>query len=220
MRIFALLERAIIAVFDAVLPVRARTARTRDLQAEELPLEAVVHDLLGVHITTLMDYQNRSVADLIQSLKYDGSAYAAHLAATAIADYLREEIASHTSFSQKKVLIVPVPSHQSRVRDRGFNQIELALNALPAEFKNGTLSRLDPNVLIRARDTKQQTRLSRSERLSNVAGAFRIREDADVDRTQIYLIDDVTTTGATLANAATPLRRAGAQVTLLALARA
>lgn len=209
-----------IAIVDAVLPMRARTERTNALRAEELPLEPMTHKLLGTSITTLMDYQNRSVSDLIQSLKYDRSKYAAHLAAQVVADYLREEIADHRSFSQKKVLIVPVPSHLERVRERGFNQIELVLNVLPQEFKDGTVARLEPHLLERTRDTKQQTRLARSERLSNVAGAFMLREGADVSNTKIFLIDDVTTTGATLVNAATPLRRAGASVSLLALARA
>jgi len=133
---------------------------------------------------------------------------------------LREEISSHRSFSQRKVLIVPVPLHSSRARERGFNQIELVLNALPQEFRDGSLSILMPGALLRIRETKQQTRLPRSERLSNVAGAFTVFEAGFVDKTHVFLIDDVTTTGATLVNAATPLRRAGADVTLIALARA
>ncbi len=73
---------------------------------------------------------------------------------------------------------------------------------------------------MRTRETKPQTRLPRSERLSNVAGAFAVTDEQAIADTHIFILDDVTTTGATLANAATPLRRAGAKVTLLALARA
>lgn len=208
------------AMLDAILPLRARSARTKQRSAEDIPLSPTVHELLRVHITTLMDYQNPAVEDLIRSLKYDGSGYGAHLAATLLADYLREEIASHKSFSQKKILLVPVPLHKSRARERGFNQIELVLKALPQEFRDGTLARLAPEVLMRTRATKPQTRLPRSERLSNVAGAFAVKDEPLVRGTHIFLVDDVTTTGATLANAATPLRRAGAEVLLLALARA
>lgn len=214
------LHKVFEAVFDAVLPLRARTARTRALNAEDVPLDPTAHDLLCTQITTLMNYRERAVADLIQSLKYDGSRHAARIAATVVADYLREEIASHQTFSQKKVLIVPVPSHPTRMRERGFNQIELVLRALPTEFKDGTIATLRNDVLVRSRDTKQQTRLARSERLSNVAGAFALRDGVDIRNVAVYLIDDVTTTGATLTNAATPLRCAGASVTLLALARA
>ncbi len=215
-RIFAVFE----VILDAILPLRARSVRTKDRRPEDIPLTPTVHDLLRVPITTLMDYQNPAVQDLIRSLKYDGSGYAAQLAAQLLADYLREEIASQRAFSQRKILIVPVPLHRTRARERGFNQIELVLKALPQEFRDGTLATLIPEALTRIRETKQQTRLPRSERLSNVAGAFSAPDQALVSKTHIFLIDDVTTTGATLANAATPLRRAGAEVSLLALARA
>lgn len=207
-------------LFDTVLPLRGRSARTKARTVEEIPLCPTVHELLGTRITTLMDYRQSEVQDLVRSLKYDGSRYAAQLAAQLLADYLREEISSHRSFSQRKVLIIPVPLHSSRARERGFNQIELVLKSLPQEFRDGALSTLLPGALLRIRETKQQTRLPRSERLSNVAGAFAVFEAAFVNKKHIFLIDDVTTTGATLVNAATPLRRAGAEVTLLALARA
>lgn len=208
------------ALFDAILPRRERRIRTEARQLEDIPLSPVPHDLLGVRITTLMEYQNPAVEDLIRSLKYDGSAHAANLAAAVLADYLREEISSSRMFSARKIFIVPVPLHKSRSRERGWNQIELVLKALPKEFLDGTVSYMEPRVLIRARETKPQTRLPRSERLSNVAGAFACSDASLVEKAHVFLIDDVTTTGATLANAATPLRRAGANVTLLALARA
>ncbi len=208
-------KRAFEILLDAVLPLKKRAARTRARRAEDIPLSPTVHDLLEVRITTLMDYQNQAVQDLIRSLKYDASAHAAQVAAELLADYLREEISSAKTFSTKPILIVPVPLHTSRSRERGFNQIELVLRALPEEFRT-----LVSGVLERTRATKPQTRLPRSERLSNVAGAFALRAGAATDKTRIFLIDDVTTTGATLANAATPLRRAGAEVSLIALARA
>ncbi len=201
---------------DAVMPLRARSARTKERTIEDLPLCPTTHDLLSVRITTLMDYQNPAVEDLIRSLKYDGSGYAADLAASVLADYLKEEFASAKAFSAKKILIAPVPLHTVRSRERGFNQIEIVLRALPEEFRQ----LLIPDTLTRVRATKPQTRLPRSERLSNVAGAFAVTDAAVVRGTHVFLLDDVTTTGATLANAGNALRRAGAEVTLLALARA
>ncbi len=215
-RIFAVLE----VIFDTILPLRARSARTKERGPEDIPLLPTVHDLLGARITTLMDYRQSAVQDLIRSLKYDGTRHAAELAAQLLADFLREEISSHRLFSQRKVLIVPVPLHASRVRERGFNQITLVLKALPQEFRDGTLATFVPLTLTRTRATKQQTRLPRSERLSNVAGAFRVADKERIQKSHVFLVDDVTTTGATLVNAATPLRRVGAEVTLLALARA
>lgn len=207
-------------LFDLILPRRERRVRAESRSLEDIPLAPMQHELLGVQITTLMDYRNSAVEDLIRTLKYDGSRHAAKIAAAVCADYLREEIASSRSFSTRKILIVPVPLHKSRSRERGWNQIELVLKALPDEFRNGTLASLAPEALARTRATLPQTKLHRSERLSNVAGAFACPDRSPIERSTIFLIDDVTTTGATLANAATPLRRAGAKVYLLALARA
>jgi len=208
------------AVLDAVIPLHERAARTVARGVQDIPLSPTVHDLLGVRITTLMDYRDPAVQDLIHSLKYDRSQHAAHVAAEILADYLREELVAAKTFSTKKIFLVPVPLHKNRSRERGFNQIELVLQALPAEFRDGSISTYAPEMLTRTRETKPQTRLQRSERLSNVAGAFALDENLDVKKSRVFLLDDVTTTGATLVNAAHPLRRAGAEVTLLALARA
>src|SRR3989338_4110785 len=197
------------AILDIILPRRERRVRTESRTLEDIPLSPTPHDLLGVRITTLMEHQNPAVEDLIRSLKYDGSARAAELAAAVLSDYLREELASSKTFSARKILLVPVPLHKGRARERGWNQIELVLKALPEEFRSGALATLAPHVLTRTRATKPQTRLPRRERLSNVAGAFDTPDPTLVSGTHVFLVDDVTTTGATIANAATPLRRAG-----------
>jgi ComF family protein len=208
------------AILDVILPLRARSARTKSRTFEDIPLSIVPHELLGEKITTIMDYRKSEVQDLVRALKYDGSLHAATLAAQGLADFLREEIAAAKAFSPREVLLVPVPLHPSRKRERGFNQIELVLRALPKEFKDGTLARFAPEALSRARATKQQTHLSRQERIKNVAGAFSCADTARVAASHVFLIDDVTTTGATLVNAGKPLAKAGAQVSLVALARA
>jgi len=208
------------AIIDTILPLRPRSARTKTLRPEDVPISPASHELLGTTIVTLVEYRKKTVQDMIQSLKYDGGGHAARLCASVLAEYLIEEVATEKNFSAKRILLVPVPLHASRARERGFNQIELVLRALPSEYRDGTITSLVPNVLVRSRETAQQTRLSRQERLSNVAGAFTVPHQVLVENAHVILIDDVVTTGATLANAATPLRRAGAKVTLLALARA
>lgn len=219
-RVINALTRGLNLLIDTILPLRPRAARTKNRSLIELPLLVQEHELLHQRVTTLMDYRDSAVEDLIRNLKYDGSGYAAHLCASVLADYLREEIAEQRAFSARKVLIVPVPLHRSRARERGYNQIGLVVEHLPEEFRDGTLSRLSPEAIYRTRETRPQTRLARPERLSNVAGAFSISDESFVSDSHVFLIDDVTTTGATLVNAASPLRQAGANVTLLALARA
>lgn len=113
-------------------------------------------------------------------------------------------------------LLVPVPLHRARLRQRGYNQaLELAR---PLAAMLGIP--LGQDVLVRTRDTSAQTELDRTARRRNVRGAFAVRENA-VLPDHIALFDDVMTTGATMAECARLLKRAGVQrVDAWALARA
>jgi ComF family protein len=207
---------AIQTILDTIMPRKERVVRIDHYSLEDIPVAPVEHEVLDVHITTLLEYKTQVVQDLVKALKYDRAGVAAKLLAGALAEYLREEVANLRAFSTRPIILVPVPLHASRVRERGFNQIEKVLQNLPEEFRNGELSRIDSTSLIRTRATPQQTRLSRSERLRNVEGAFQLTRD--IDDAHIILIDDVTTTGATLSEASRPL--ATKSVSLLALAHA
>lgn len=115
-------------------------------------------------------------------------------------------------------VIAPVPLHWSRLMARRYNQAALLGNAL-AKLAGASAV---PDLLIRRRRTPSQGRLSRSERLRNVAGAFAVRRARLplVRGRRIVLVDDVLTTGATVSACAAVLRRAGAaSVEVLALAR-
>ena len=101
-------------------------------------------------------------------------------------------------------LIVPVPLHPRRLRERGFNPSARLARALARDRR----IRVDPVALERVRDTPSQTGLSRKERQRNVRGAFRARGRVPRD---VWLVDDVVTTGSTLAEAARALRRSGAR---------
>ena len=207
------------ALLEIILPSRARTSRTKYRNPEDLALTPTPHDVARIHVTTLLDYRSKAAEDTIRSLKYDGSKHAARLCAALLADYLREEIASIHAYSPRQVLLIPVPLHKSRERERGFNQIERVLRELPDEFRNGDISRHETRGLVRIRRTKQQTHLSRAERLENVKDAFRAEENIARGNYAI-VIDDVVTTGATLSECARALEAAGAKTSALALSRA
>jgi ComF family protein len=113
-------------------------------------------------------------------------------------------------------LVVPMPLHRTRLGRRGYNQaLELALPLLRA-----TPRPLAVDALRRVRATPPQSELDAAGRRRNVRGAF----EADASRVQgrcVLLVDDVITTGATIAEAAQTLIRAGArEVRALAVARA
>lgn len=101
-------------------------------------------------------------------------------------------------------LVVPVPSHPSRLRARGFNPASELAAAIAARAR----LRLGVRALERVRDTPTQTGQGRAARRRNLRGAFRAGGPAPA---RIWLVDDVVTTGSTLAEAARALRRAGAR---------
>jgi predicted amidophosphoribosyltransferase len=123
-------------IIDIVLPPRKRTVRVR--KTHELMPQPRAEKLLGIPVTSLFPYHAPGVEDAIRALKYDGNPRAARLLAAALEDFLREEIASIRSFSPRPVLLVPIPLHQKRRRERGFDQIQKVLSLLPPEFHDGS----------------------------------------------------------------------------------
>jgi len=116
----------------------------------------------------------------------------------------------------KGALIVPVPLHPRRRRERGFNQSEL----IARELARRADTSVAPDALVRRQDTAPQTGLSAASRRANVRGAFAVRQRARVSGRTVVLVDDVFTTGATAHACARALREAGAaEVRLLTMAR-
>lgn len=100
-------------------------------------------------------------------------------------------------------VVVPVPMHPKRLRDRGFNHAALLASEVAKSLELPMLE-----ALVRTRNTGQQARLSDAERLRNQAGAFALSTDVEGKRT--LLVDDVRTTGATANACARALLEGGA----------
>jgi ComF family protein len=103
-------------------------------------------------------------------------------------------------------VIVPVPLHPTKRREREFNQAE----RLAARLGAATQRPVNKGLLRRVVATRTQTLLKRSERLANVRNAFAMRDGQRLNGERIVLVDDVFTTGATTSACAKVLRAAGA----------
>lgn len=114
--------------------------------------------------------------------------------------------------------LVPVPLHKSKLKKRGYNQAQLLSQGISKKFNIPTV-----NILVRVKNTPSQVGLERKKRIENISGAFSIVPNPSADGSQypnIFLVDDVLTTGSTLLEAANVLKRNGAKkVWGIALAR-
>ena len=114
-------------------------------------------------------------------------------------------------------VVVPVPLHRDRLRERGYNQADLI--ARPLARRLGLPCR--SVLLVRTKPRPDKLHLSLEERWTSVRGAFAARPGSRVDNLRVLLVDDVMTTGATLDACARALRQAGAEAVIgLTVARA
>jgi ComF family protein len=149
------------------------------------------------------------VREAIHALKYTGG------------KNLDAPLAKHMSraFAQSGVavdIIIPIPIHKKRQRERGYNQSEL----LARQISTFIYAPMAAKAMTRVRHTSQQAKLSAAERKANVKDAFS-GDPAVLKNKRVLLVDDVFTTGATLMEAGRAARAAGAaEVFALTLARA
>jgi len=137
---------------------------------------------------------------LIHAFKYQ---YKSHLRRPL--GLLTAQILASFAADLKPELLVPTPLHISRLRSRGFNQSVLLAEVLARQWGIPLLRQ----GLVRIRPTVPQMELNREQRLRNLRGAFSVKDASLVANRRIMLVDDVFTTGSTLAECARALLQAG-----------
>jgi len=196
-------------ILDALLPPRASSMLVRNTNDQTLATRVspthFSHDQGTV--TALLPYRDELVRACILEAKFHGNAHASAVLGAILGTYLR-------AHEPGTLILVPVPLGEKRQRARGYNQVErICTAALP---HLGDSAQLSSTILIRTRETLPQTELSGTARRENVREAFSATVPSEQDCTYV-VVDDVTTTGATLRAACNALRAAGVR-NLVALA--
>lgn len=145
--------------------------------------------------------------ELIHLLKYEGMRPVANVLGRMLSEVISDLA---PCFEGSSILVVPVPLHASKSRQRGFNQAELIVRAALKHPSPGRQFEIAGGVLQRWRYTESQTGLSRHQRQENIRGAFKVVQPERVLGREVLLVDDVFTTGTTVSECARILRRAGA----------
>ena len=174
----------------------------------------------------LFAYRDRVIQKMIWALKYRGARAVGLTLGTLLYDYLAEELSevSLLGGGDQNFLVIPIPLAHSRARARGYNQAEAIARGIIN--RGGELARrgggnfvLAEKILRRTRDTGSQTEIrERRKRLANVRGAFAVTDPSAARGKQIIIVDDVITTGGTMAEARRALQAAGAKIVLAAAA--
>lgn len=168
----------------------------------------------GATTLALLPYHDPAVKALLWALKYRASSRAAALLSGVLAETLEEEWldAELTGYPTR---IVVVPRSPESMKQYGANHLERIVEALPERFRKPYVK----DALSRDSSSARQTTLKRNERLANMQGALSVEVRERVLNTHVIILDDIVTTGATLAEASRALREAGAiGVSLIALA--
>lgn len=162
-------------------------------------------------ITAIFDYQNPIVRKVIWKFKYKNVRRVAKYFGEKLYEEILAELGDDLHISKNETfLLVPIPLHKKRLRERGYNQSELLAREI-IKYDTGEILRLAPEALIRTEKTLPQAKKEkRAARFENLRGAFFALQER-VSGKHIILIDDVTTTGATLTEARKALLKSGAK---------
>ena len=168
----------------------------------------------GVHLfdrARATGFYRGLLREVIHRFKYGGQTFLARPLARILAASGKELVRLHNID-----LIVPVPLHSKRLRQRGFNQASLLARHLGSALK----ITVDYASLKRSRWTEPQTGLTRRQRAVNVKGAFDLIRPEKTEAKSILLLDDVFTTGETVNQCVRVLKKGGAvEVAVLTVAR-
>ncbi|MFH1546721.1 MAG: ComF family protein [Patescibacteria group bacterium] len=164
--------------------------------------------LAGIRVAASYE-KNPELARAVKTLKYK---FSENLADN-LAAILARSISSKNYTNERVVSFVPL--HKKRLKWRGFNQAELL-----AQKVSANLSLPLENLLVRSKNTPQQAKLNRAERLQNLKNAFEVSPKFSVVDKTVILVDDISSTGSTLVECAKVLKKAGVgEVWGLVLAR-
>jgi ComF family protein len=158
---------------------------------------------------------DRTAVELVQGLKYRNRLQLAG----PLGRVLRRAY-EHGWQGDPVELVVPVPLHAARLRERGFNQAEILVRRWHDPAPAATAPPVAAGVLHRTRATAAQAGLGRQARERNIRGAFEVAQPRAIEGRRLLLVDDVFTTGSTAEECARRLLAGGAErVDVLTLAR-
>ena len=207
------MKKLLDSILNLIFPPRCEVCKTN---SSEVLCEQCFQQIkfmkphLGIHSVSIYEGVLRSA---IHRFKFKKRKRLAEPLGILLVKYL----GSSPSMEMKEMdVIIPVPLHRKRLRERGFNQTELLARVISRYYEVPVTPALE-----RILNTRAQFDLPRAERFRNIAGAFKVCDIKSVYNKRILLLDDIYTTGSTIAECSKSLKTAGARrIEVLTLSRA
>ena len=144
---------------------------------------------------------NEKIRDEIIQYKFDGKLYLYKTFTTII---LKNE--KICEFIKEYDLIIPVPLHKKRLKERGYNQSELIIKEVSKHITN---LKVENKILIKTKNNKPQSTLNKKDRVNNIRNAYIVKKKQVVINKKVLLFDDIFTTGNTVNECAKVLKENG-----------
>lgn len=206
---------------EFLFPKSYRSKELESMSPEDILRKTLPAEPVGKKDTfAIFDYKDSLAKDLVWELKYGGNRKVADTLGVILADTIQDELSDITLFQpsfsgdgESKILIIPIPMSIERRLKRGWNQSELLCKSL-SKHLGGEFEYL-PGYLHKVKHTESQTQTrSKKERMENIAGSMKVVSKKSLEGTSAIVVDDVTTTGATFAEARRALEDAGVKKVL------
>lgn len=208
-------------LLDFLFPKSSEVLHLESLSSGELlhilpPAEEIKEE----DTIALFNYHDPLMRDIIWELKYKGNRTLAKKMAEILYDVLLTELAER-ALTENFVnpLLIPVPMADKKKNERGYNQTEILCDEVKKLDTENRFKLLKGQLVKHRHTVSQTTTATKKERLENLKESMHIIYEESVRGRSVFLLDDVTTTGATFAEAKRALRKAGVKkIVCLALA--
>jgi ComF family protein len=171
---------------------RASLPKTGYHHLKDNPVAKTFWGKVNVYAATAVFYfdKGETLQKLLHQLKYKGNKEVG----IAMGKWMAEELQESEDFKNVEC-VIPVPLHKNKLRMRGYNQSEMIAQGIAEKWNIA----LQKDLLIRKKNTETQTRKNRFDRFKNVDNVFDIENKQAYENKHILLVDDVITTGSTIA---------------------